>query len=59
MGPLTIIVLLCIIASFITTILVVGACMLSARISHGESLPEEFDASDTCQSLPTSISWSD
>ncbi len=61
MGTLTIIVLLCAIASLITMIMVVSVCMLSARISHKENLPEDFYMADdnNLQSIPPSMTWSD
>lgn len=61
MGVLTIILLLCGIASIITTILVVAVCMLSARITHQENLGEAYFIAedDNLHSLKQSVSWSD
>jgi hypothetical protein len=38
-----IITLFCVALSFLTTVLVVSACMLSARISHNQDQPENYD----------------
>ena len=43
MGTGAMIILLCILASVIASILVVSACILSARISRAENLVEQYE----------------
>ena len=43
MGTGAMIILLCILASVIASMLVVSACILSARISRAENLVEEYE----------------